>query len=104
VINSPFNHKQTELLNQVLPTLTDSQKIWLNGYLNASQNIQNQAYIEAQKEFTVQTTTAAQATESTYSRNNPFKAEVLENINLNGRGSNKKTALRVIARRIRSYI
>lgn len=91
MINSPFNHKQTELLNQVLPTLTDSQKIWLNGYLNASQNIQNQAYIEAQKEFTVQTTTAAQATESTYSRNNPFKAEVLENINLNGRGSNKET-------------
>ena len=32
-----------------------------------------------------------QAVESTYSRNNPFKAEVLENINLNGRGSNKET-------------
>ena len=29
--------------------------------------------------------------ESTYSRTNPFKAEVLENINLNGRGSNKET-------------
>ena len=27
-----------------------------------------------------------------YSRTNPFKAEVLENINLNGRGSNKETA------------
>ena len=26
-----------------------------------------------------------------YSRTNPFKAEVLENINLNGRGSNKET-------------
>lgn len=29
--------------------------------------------------------------ESEYSRTNPFKAEVLENINLNGRGSNKET-------------
>ena len=28
---------------------------------------------------------------SVYSRTNPFKAEVLENINLNGRGSNKET-------------
>lgn len=35
--------------------------------------------------------TAAQTVESTYSRTNPFKAEVLENINLNGRGSNKET-------------
>ena len=26
-----------------------------------------------------------------YSRTNPFRAEVLENINLNGRGSNKET-------------
>ena len=26
-----------------------------------------------------------------YSRTNPFKAEVLENINLNGTGSNKET-------------
>lgn len=29
--------------------------------------------------------------QSEYSRTNPFKAEVLENINLNGRGSNKET-------------
>ena len=29
--------------------------------------------------------------ESVYSRKNPFKAEVLENLNLNGRGSNKET-------------
>ena len=35
--------------------------------------------------------TEAPTVESTYSRNNPFKAEVLENINLNGRGSNKET-------------
>ncbi len=34
---------------------------------------------------------AAQAGESSYSRTNPFRAEVLENLNLNGRGSNKET-------------
>ena len=34
---------------------------------------------------------AAPTGESVYSRTNPFKAEVLENINLNGRGSNKET-------------
>lgn len=36
VINSPFNQEQTELLNRLLPTLTESQKIWLSGYLSAS--------------------------------------------------------------------
>ncbi|MGE6377107.1 assimilatory sulfite reductase (NADPH) flavoprotein subunit [Peribacillus muralis] len=33
----------------------------------------------------------AQTADITYSRTNPFKAEVLENINLNGRGSDKET-------------
>ncbi|WP_058308956.1 assimilatory sulfite reductase (NADPH) flavoprotein subunit [Gracilibacillus massiliensis] len=37
VVNSPFDEKQTEILNQVLPTLTDAQKNWLAGYLAASQ-------------------------------------------------------------------
>ncbi|RKL66640.1 assimilatory sulfite reductase (NADPH) flavoprotein subunit [Salipaludibacillus neizhouensis] len=35
--NSPFNQEQAELLNRLLPTLTESQKLWLNGYLSASQ-------------------------------------------------------------------
>jgi sulfite reductase (NADPH) flavoprotein alpha-component len=35
--------------------------------------------------------TSAQTVESIYSRTNPFRAEVLENLNLNGRGSNKET-------------
>lgn len=39
VLNSPFNQEQADLLNQLLPTLTDSQKVWLSGYLAASQNI-----------------------------------------------------------------
>ncbi|MEJ7195212.1 sulfite reductase [NADPH] flavoprotein alpha-component, partial [Staphylococcus epidermidis] len=31
------------------------------------------------------------AKERKYSKSNPYEAEVLENINLNGRGSNKET-------------
>ncbi|KMM39104.1 assimilatory sulfite reductase (NADPH) flavoprotein subunit [Guptibacillus hwajinpoensis] len=34
VMNSPFNQEQTELLNRLLPTLTETQKIWLSGYLS----------------------------------------------------------------------
>ncbi|MFS0654939.1 assimilatory sulfite reductase (NADPH) flavoprotein subunit [Bacillus sp. 179-C3.3 HS] len=35
VLNSPFSQEQADLLNQLLPTLTDQQKIWLTGYLSA---------------------------------------------------------------------
>lgn len=38
VVNSPFNQEQVELLNRILPTLTDSQKVWLSGYLAGSQS------------------------------------------------------------------
>ncbi|WP_413381025.1 assimilatory sulfite reductase (NADPH) flavoprotein subunit [Alkalihalobacillus sp. 1P02AB] len=38
VMNSPFNQEQVELLNQLLPTLTESQKAWLSGYIAASQS------------------------------------------------------------------
>ncbi|WP_226666395.1 assimilatory sulfite reductase (NADPH) flavoprotein subunit [Metabacillus litoralis] len=37
VMNSPFSQEQAELLNKLLPTLTESQKIWLCGYLAANQ-------------------------------------------------------------------
>ncbi|MEA0563535.1 assimilatory sulfite reductase (NADPH) flavoprotein subunit [Lysinibacillus irui] len=60
-----------------------------------------QWFLAVEKEFLQQTTavtaTAKQTKEnqglgdSTYSRKNPFYSEVLENINLNGRGSNKET-------------
>ncbi|SER27371.1 sulfite reductase (NADPH) flavoprotein alpha-component [Gracilibacillus ureilyticus] len=40
VVNSPFDEKQTEILNQLLPTLTNSQKNWLAGYLAASQTVE----------------------------------------------------------------
>jgi sulfite reductase (NADPH) flavoprotein alpha-component len=33
VMNSPFNQEQAELLNRLLPTFTESQKVWLSGYL-----------------------------------------------------------------------
>lgn len=46
-----------------------------------------------QKDITVTSTSQNQTAQrdTTYSRKNPFYAEVLENINLNGRGSNKET-------------
>lgn len=37
VINSPFNQEQVELLNRLLPTLSESQRVWLSGYLAAFQ-------------------------------------------------------------------
>ncbi|XJZ27552.1 assimilatory sulfite reductase (NADPH) flavoprotein subunit [Bacillota bacterium Lsc_1132] len=36
VMNSPFNQEQAELLNKLLSTLTESQKVWLSGFLAAS--------------------------------------------------------------------
>ncbi|WP_039790103.1 assimilatory sulfite reductase (NADPH) flavoprotein subunit [Paenibacillus riograndensis] len=35
VTNSPFNEEQVELLNRLLPTLTQTQQIWLGGYISA---------------------------------------------------------------------
>ncbi|MGD6816061.1 assimilatory sulfite reductase (NADPH) flavoprotein subunit [Metabacillus sp. 84] len=35
VTNSPFNQEQADLLNQLLPSLNPSQKMWLAGYLAA---------------------------------------------------------------------
>lgn len=37
VTNSPFNQEQVELLNRLLPTLTESQRLWLSGFLTAIQ-------------------------------------------------------------------
>ncbi|MGE6628492.1 assimilatory sulfite reductase (NADPH) flavoprotein subunit [Bacillus pumilus] len=39
VLNSPFSQQQADLLNQLLPTLTDQQKIWLTGYLSAQASL-----------------------------------------------------------------
>ncbi|WP_301109720.1 assimilatory sulfite reductase (NADPH) flavoprotein subunit [Sporosarcina sp.] len=35
VTNSPFSEEQIELLNRLLPTITESQQSWLSGYLTA---------------------------------------------------------------------
>jgi sulfite reductase (NADPH) flavoprotein alpha-component len=47
VLNSPFNQEQAELLNRLLPSLTESQKVWLSGYLAASQTTSVQVTQEA---------------------------------------------------------
>ncbi|MCH6264762.1 assimilatory sulfite reductase (NADPH) flavoprotein subunit [Neobacillus citreus] len=59
---------------------------WLQGVLGSLNEVQGGS--EASAPVPVGTT---QTAESMYSRTNPFRAEVLENINLNGRGSNKET-------------
>ncbi|MGG0413845.1 assimilatory sulfite reductase (NADPH) flavoprotein subunit [Peribacillus simplex] len=41
VSNSPFNQEQAGLLNGLLPSLTETQKIWLSGYLTASLSVSN---------------------------------------------------------------
>ncbi|UOQ93138.1 assimilatory sulfite reductase (NADPH) flavoprotein subunit [Halobacillus shinanisalinarum] len=67
VMNSPFKQEQAELLNQVLPTMTENQKIWLSGYLASSQStastatadpaVQNALEPEAFSQNAVQNTT-----------------------------------------------
>ncbi len=37
VLNSPFTQEQVDLLNSILPTLSESQKVWLSGFLAGSQ-------------------------------------------------------------------
>ncbi|MGG6431936.1 assimilatory sulfite reductase (NADPH) flavoprotein subunit [Anoxybacillus sp. D401a] len=61
----------------------EKAKKWLEGVLGE---------LDKQGAISVATTSSAQAKPTTiYSRKHPFQAEVLENINLNGRGSNKET-------------
>lgn len=36
VSNSPFNEEQADLLNRLVPTLSEHQRIWLTGYLTAT--------------------------------------------------------------------
>ena len=58
VLNSPFNQEQAELLNRLLPTLTESQKVWLSGFLAASQSVSQGAVpLEASGAQTVEAPT-----------------------------------------------
>lgn len=48
LLNSPFNEQQVKLINELVPTLTGYQKIWLTGFLSASANANGeQATIDA---------------------------------------------------------
>ncbi|KOR83129.1 sulfite reductase [NADPH] flavoprotein alpha-component [Bacillus sp. FJAT-22058] len=47
VSNSPFNQEQAELLNSLLPSLTETQKIWLSGYLTATMSVSNTSSADA---------------------------------------------------------
>ncbi|MFJ7993217.1 assimilatory sulfite reductase (NADPH) flavoprotein subunit [Peribacillus frigoritolerans] len=47
VSNSPFNQEQAELLNSLLPSLNETQKIWLSGYLTASLSVSNTSSADA---------------------------------------------------------
>ena len=60
---------------------------WLNGVID-SLTTQGGSAVQAPG---VTAEASPQDVEVVYSRTNPFKAEVLENLNLNGRGSNKET-------------
>ncbi|MCY8641433.1 assimilatory sulfite reductase (NADPH) flavoprotein subunit [Bacillus haynesii] len=61
---------------------------WLDGVISSLNEGQEQGASAAPAQ-----PASPQATggETVYSRKNPFRAEVLENLNLNGRGSNKET-------------
>jgi sulfite reductase (NADPH) flavoprotein alpha-component len=57
---------------------------WLEGVISSLGETKGAIPVQTQG-------TSTQSVESTYSRTNPFRAEVLDNLNLNGRGSNKET-------------
>lgn len=67
----------------------ESAEEWINGVLGILQQ-SNQAN-NARLVIAPQASLAFSPAESSFSRTNPFAAEVLENINLNGRGSEKET-------------
>lgn len=60
LLNSPFDEKQTKLLNELYPTLTDYQKIWLAGYLAASPTSLDQSPIVTVNEQQQPTTASVQ--------------------------------------------
>jgi sulfite reductase (NADPH) flavoprotein alpha-component len=61
---------------------------WFEGVLSS---LNETSSTEKQTSLPSSIETKAASDQSSYSRTNPFKAEILENINLNGRGANKET-------------
>jgi len=69
----------------------DPAEQWINGVvavLHETSNANASAISVSEKQAAV---TLLEEKRSVYSKKNPYPAEVLENINLNGRGSNKET-------------
>ena len=62
---------------------------WITGVIDSLSAVQGGSADEASKAAVEAAPQEAEAV--VYSRTNPFQAEVLENLNLNGRGSNKET-------------
>ncbi|AOZ93931.1 assimilatory sulfite reductase (NADPH) flavoprotein subunit [Paenibacillus crassostreae] len=56
VMNSPFNQEQVELLNRLLPTLTETQQNWLSGYITALQSIASPSSVDINLQTTTQVT------------------------------------------------
>ncbi|WP_213522238.1 assimilatory sulfite reductase (NADPH) flavoprotein subunit [Paenibacillus sp. J31TS4] len=65
VTNSPFNQEQAELLNRLLPTMTEAQRIWLSGYLMAIQSTPEPSAQGAAPTVTVPLNAAAASKEVT---------------------------------------
>jgi sulfite reductase (NADPH) flavoprotein alpha-component len=90
-----FDKRLEELGGQRLTSRVDCDldfdepvKQWFENVLTSLNGRSDAGEIAAE---VIQTAEAAESEESPYSRNNPFKAEVLENLNLNGRGSDRET-------------
>jgi sulfite reductase (NADPH) flavoprotein alpha-component len=60
VTNSPFNQEQVELLNRLLPSLSEVQKIWLSGYLAATSKVDAAASVGAPAALAVSAPAAPQ--------------------------------------------
>lgn len=52
VLNSPFTDEQVDLLNKILPTLSNTQQIWLSGYLTGYQSQSADVPTVAQQQIT----------------------------------------------------
>ncbi|WP_054860155.1 assimilatory sulfite reductase (NADPH) flavoprotein subunit [Gracilibacillus sp. JCM 18860] len=90
VVNSPFDERQTEILNQLLPTLNDAQKNWLAGYLAASQSA---APPETTKQVTKTSETATRTITILYGSETGNSQTIAEQLNDQLKASDRKTVI-----------
>lgn len=61
VKNSPFSSEQLQLINQLIPSITDTQQVWLSGYLtgisSARSDVSNVAMVDAPAQTAVKEVT-----------------------------------------------